>query len=321
MAVSRARIALGDIDKEIGDDKAMQRRVRVALGEIDKTNSAVGFDISDDVMDGGVLIDSSGSMSPWYGDGTVQVSAERVLGYYGPLDRTMSCECAYFDDVARRTDNISLKNRAYVGFVNRTKPARLGGTNLYDALLMGVEMAAEALKDKRILDVVKTSKGGMFSRSQRGEWVTPTSELKPLANSKFYHLTIITDGAPTVGITDPYVIMELIVRLSYVGIFIKFVYVGNDRHGELFLEQLDDMKTMKHNNDLADPSDPDDPRHEDVDPQTQRGQLPLRYIDNVDKVKLGDPRLASDEDVADAMNNELPTYLRSAKNRGLLVGV
>ncbi|HSE61786.1 MAG TPA: VWA domain-containing protein [Candidatus Saccharimonadales bacterium] len=309
MGTSRARIALGDITKEVGDDQAMLRRVRVALGEIDKTNEAVGFDISDGRLAGGVMLDSSVSMRPWYQDGTVQVTTERIAGYFAPIDKTYTLECGYFDTEARQVEDLSLRNRAYVGFVNRTVP-RLGSTNLYAAILVGVEMAAQALNDKRILDYIKPKK--TWTGRSTGEWDIPTHQLRPLAGATVYELVIVTDGAPTAGITDPIKIMELLIRLSYVGIFVKFVYVGNDSAGKKFLQDLDDMDTARH---------PKDPRPEDVDPTTYRGRLPLRYIDNVDKVEIGDPRNATDEAVAAAMNNELGTYLPSAVRRGLLTGV
>ena len=190
-------------------------------------------------------------------------------------------------------------------------------------------MAAKALKAPQILDLImaEASGGGrgMFSRggstrqvglSDSGSrYITPLGQLKPVKTERIYHLTVVADGGSNRG-PRPFhsAIQELIVRLSYAGIFIKFIFVGDDEEGREFPELLDDLPVAKHPNDLADPSDPSDPRRDHVD--YYEG---TRYIDNVSKVEF--PRglaLVSDEDFAGAMTEELPTYVPSAVRRSLV---
>jgi hypothetical protein len=308
-------INLGNVEKRIeniGDTTGgpqMVTRARISLGNIDKANKAIEkktgwtVDLTEGLVEGGLEIDASGSMGNEYRSGNVQSSAERVTAFYAVVDANGQFPVGFFHDDALDPVELNLGN--YRGWVNNNVPRRLGMTNLFDAIYRGAEMAAEALGRPEIMELVRHSKSGY--NHDRVSWALPYTELRPVAAPKIFHFTVIGDGAPTVGPGKQH-IRELITRMSFCGIFIKFIFVGRDRDGERFLDELDDMKQRKH---------PADPNRKDVDDPTGRHEL--RLIDNVDKVKfsrgLGS---VTDEEFAAAMSQELDTYVPSAVLRGVL---
>jgi hypothetical protein len=322
-------LSLGDIDKRTGGDQKMVKRARISLGEIDKASQATGVDLTHGLLECGLEVDSSGSLEHAYSDGSVQETGERVLAWVAPVDNSGAAEVGFFDSTAHDPNTLDLGN--YRGWVRANRPRYLGATNLYEAIVMGAKMASKALNAPEILDLIMTevpgSSRGLLGRrsgpeqrvglddSGNSHYVLPLDQLRPVKTSRLYHLTIITDGGPNRG-PRPYreTIKELIVRLSYAGIFIKFIYIGDDPEGQDFLQLLDDMPVAKHQNDLADPTDRNDPRRNDVDYYPG-----ARYIDNVDKVEfLRGLRHVSDEEFAQAMTQELPTYVPSAVRRSLV---
>lgn len=291
-------IQLGDLDKLTGGDQNMAKRFKLSLGELDKASSEIGFDLTKGLLECGLEIDSSGSLRRAYENGSVQETTERALAWVAAVDNNGEFEAGFFDTEAHKTTNLGLSN--YKGWVQANRPP-FGGTNLYEALVRGAEMAARALNAPQILDLIATKRFG-------GGYKTALQDLKPIKTDRIFHLTIITDGAPNHG-PRPFqeAIKELVVRLSYCGIFIKFIFVGNDQEGRDFLQFMDDMVVAKH---------PNDPQADDVD------WFPgARYIDNVDKVEfLGGMHSVTDPEFAGAMTQELSTYVPGAYGRDLLAG-
>ncbi len=296
-------LSLGDVEKKTRDQQ-MVERASISLGSLRKASAATGADLTQGLFECGVEIDSSYSLNHAYYDGSVQAAAERALAWAAMVDNSGGVEAGFFDSQAHPVTILSLDN--YRGWVQANQPP-FGGTNLYDAIVTGARMAAKALGSNSILNLFAPKTFGSGYKTQ-------LEDLRPIQTDRLYHLTIITDGAPNQG-PSPYreAIKELIVRLSYAGIFIKFIFVGDDREGRNFLQFLDDMPVAKHQNDLADEG-PTDPRAGDVD-----WFLGARYIDNVDKVEfLGGLACVSDEEFAEAMTQELPTYVPCAVRRGLV---
>lgn len=323
-------LTLEDISKQTGGDQEMVSRAKISLGHIEKSSQQAGVDLTNGLMECGFQIDSSYSLRGAYINGSVQETASCGIAWASLVDGSGDAEAGFFDSVAHQPKKISLAN--YNGWVEKHRPD-FGGTNLYDAIVMGAKMAADALKTPQILDLIMAevpdgSSGGLFSRKsgtkqqpglteEGGHYLVDLKDLKPVQTDKMYYLTIITDGAPMQG-PRPYkdTIKELITRLSYACIFIKFIFVGTDENGRKFLELLDDMATMTHEKDLADPADREDPRHEYVP-----WKPGVRYADNVDKVEFpGGLASVSREDFAAAMTQELDGYVPSAFRRGLLTG-
>jgi len=309
-------INLGNVEKRIEGignttgDQQMVNRARISLGNITKANDAIekktgwSVDLADGLIEGGLEIDASGSMGNEYRSGNVQLTAERVTAFYAVVDGNGNFPVGFFHDDALDTVELNLGN--YRGWVNSNVPRRLGMTNLFDALYRGAEMAAEALGRPEILELVRHSKSG-YDRN-RVTWALPYSALRPVAAPKLFHFTVIGDGAPTVGPGKQH-IRELITRMSFCGIFIKFIFVGRDRDGERFLDELDDMKQRRHDA---------DPNRKDVNDPDCRDER-LRLIDNVDKVKFSRGLGSVDDDeFARAMSQELDTYVPSAVLRGVL---
>jgi hypothetical protein len=296
-------LSLGDIEKATGDNKLVGR-ARLSLGSLEKASREVGADLTKGLLECGVEIDASLSLGHAYSDGSVQKTGERVLAWVAIVDSNAEFEAGFFESSAHAPKSLGLSN--YRGWVRANQP-RLGGTNLYEAIEMGAKMAAKALNAPKILDLIAQKRMG-------SGYKLSLQEVRPVQTDRIYHLTIITDGAPNTG-PRPYkdAIKELVVRLSYAGIFIKFIFVGNDRDGQEFLQFLDDMPVAKHQDDLAD-TGPADPRINDVDYYPG-----ARYIDNVDKVEfLGGLSSVGDQAFAEAMTQELSTYVPCAVRRGLL---
>jgi hypothetical protein len=304
-------VSLGELEKKTGDAQLVGQ-AKISLGELTKVSASAGVDLTQDIFECGMEIDSSGSLAHAYSDGSVQTTAKRQLAWSSMVDSDGKSECGFFDSVAHKPTVLSLDN--YRGWVDANRP-EFGMTNLHDALVTIVHMAAGALNTPAILELIATKRFG-------GGYKIALEDLKPVQTKRIYHATIITDGGPSKGphtgsgryAEDYYpAIKELIVRMSYAGIFVKFIFVGNDPEGRDFLQFLDDMPVAKHPNDLAD-SGPKDPRAEDVD-----YFVGARYIDNVDKVEFpGGLRSVSDEKFAEAMTQELDTYVPCAIRRGLL---
>lgn len=317
-------LSLGELEKKTGDAKLVER-ARLSLGCLEKTSQSAGVDLTNNLLECGLLIDSSGSLSHAYYDGSIQETGECTLAWIAMVDSSGAAEAGFWDSQAHKPQVISLDN--YRGWVKKNQPSRFGGTNLYDAIVMGAKMAAGALNAPQILDLImaevpdeNSSGGGLFGRrsggtkqqpglnTSGGHYLLGLNQLKPIKLPKLYHLTIITDGASLQG-PRPIdgAIKELIVRLSYAGIFIKLIFVGDDRDGREFLELLDDMPVAKHRDDPH-------PKGEDVD-----WYPGARYIDNVDKVEfvqgLGNVKPA---EFAAAMTQELDTFVPSAVRRDLL---
>jgi hypothetical protein len=334
-------LSLGAIEKATGNDPVVSKRAKLSLGSLEKTSKKTGVDLTAGLMECGLIADDSWSLKGAYDDGSMQATFDRTVVWSACVDGTGKGEAGFFNDDFYGPWEISLGNTR--GWVNAKNPG-FGGTNLYSALLGGVRMAAGALKEPRILDLVASrprggrsqrSGGGLLSGLRRGgsaaqsdeptyglvedgnlEYIRGLDELEPIQTDQFYHLTVMADGGSNRG-PRPYrnAIEDLVVRMSYAASFVKFSYIGDDPSGEEFMQLLDDMAVARHQNDLPDQDDPmDDPRRKDVDPRPG-----IRYIDNVDKVEfphgLADVK---DDEFAAKQTQELDTYVPSAVRRGLL---
>jgi hypothetical protein len=229
-------LSIGDIEKKTGGDQDMVRRAGLSLGELTKTNEAITraegwtVDVTDNLIEGGCEVDASISMTTEYNRGTVQAVAERVLAFYAVVDNDGIFPVGFFGTSAGRPVELTLEN--YLGWVGRNVPS-LGSTNLFEAIYRGAEMAAQALGKPEIMNLVAYNSGMMGGFKG---WKTPYEQLRPVSAQRIFHFTVITDGAPTAGPGNNYyqrrdLIKELIQRMSYAGIFIKFIFVGSDPEG------------------------------------------------------------------------------------------
>ncbi len=218
-----------------------------------------------------LLADRSGSMGNEYRNGSVQDAVERALGFAVIVDDDGSVPTIFFDHRLQQVD-VSLDN--YSDLIRRERIDAYGSTGLTEALVRAAEITGNG-------DLF--SGGGFFKRGA-------SSPTKKKADIPVF-LFVVTDGVPN----DPQSAADAIRKLSYRGVFIKFLYVGNDRSGWQFLESLDDDIPVGV-------------------PYEQGGRL----VDNVDAKQMADLRSASDDTFYEAMLDEVPTYLTTARQNELL---
>ena len=296
-------VSFDKVVQETGNDPRIVEPYRLNVNHVAAAGRLAGVDLTHGLIEGGLEVDNSFSMQFAYDAGKVQNTVIEALSWLIVVDAGGSCEAGFFDDKAHRMTNLTLKN--YGDWVQKNKPG-YGATNLYDAIYTGAKAASKALKAPGIMKLI--------AKDFFGNYKVRLADLRPVQTDKMYHLTVICDGGSNRG-PSPFkeAIKELIVRLSYAGIFIKFIFVGTDSEGREFLQLLDDMPVARHPADLADEG-PRDPRYNDVELF-----VGARYIDNVDKVEfprgLGSLRPG---EFGGAMTQELNTYVPCAVRRGLL---
>jgi len=216
------------------------------------------------------VFDRSGSMGNEYADGTVQELAERVLAFSVIVDDDGTVPTFFFDhDVFRR----EIKLNDFHGYLKKNGIRAGGSTGLTEAL----EAVAKETGNGDLLG------GGFFHRAA----AAPTA--KKAATPSF--VVIVTDGRPDNAASA----RDMIRKLSYRGVFLKFLFVGHDRQGWEFLRGLDSDIPVGV-------------------PYEHGGRL----IDNVNAQNMGSVRNMSDEEFFSAMFAETTDWLQSARQAGLI---
>lgn len=218
-----------------------------------------------------LVVDRSGSMagSSW---SMVPDAIYRDLACSLIFDDDGKVPTLFFDD---RMEDLVVDLNNFYGIVeaNRIKPR--GSTDLTGALHWVAK---------------QTGNGDLFERGGLGfsrRLPAPTSRTMKTGA----YVTLISDGQPNDGRTA----IEAVQRLSYRGVFLKLLYVGNNEAGWNFFRSLDD----------------DIP----VGAPYERGG---RLIDNVDAKRFVDVRGVSDEAFFDAMFDEVPEWDAAALEHGLI---
>jgi uncharacterized protein YegL len=216
--------------------------------------------------------DKSYSMEKEYKKGSVQEVVERTLGFAVIVDDDGSVPAVFFGgNIADYTIDLN----DFHQYIQRNHIEPDGGTPLTEALQKVAQITGND-------DLVKSG-GGFFNRSE------PKPSVRKMDTPAF--VVIVTDGRPN----DPASATDLIRRLSYRGLFLKFLFVGNDEAGWRYLESLDDDIPVGV-------------------PYEQGGRL----IDNVDAKNLGNISKMSDEDFYAAMFDEAGSWLVAARTNGLI---
>jgi Mg-chelatase subunit ChlD len=216
--------------------------------------------------------DKSYSMEREYQRGTVQEVVERTLGFAVIVDDDGSVPAVFFGgNIADYTIQLSDFSR----YIERNHIGVDGSTPLTEALAKVANLTGNG-------DLLKSG-GGLFRRDE------PKPSVRKMDTPAY--VVIVTDGVPN----DKASATDIIRKLSYRGLFLKFLYVGNDAKGWAFLESLDDDIPVGV-------------------PYEQGGRL----IDNVDAKNLGNISSMSDEDFYAAMFDEAGTWLTAARTNGLI---
>lgn len=211
-----------------------------------------------------LMVDRSGSMSGFYRSGIVQQVIERVLGFAVLVDDDGKVPVVFYDD-EMIVDEVSLDD--FHGYVDRKGITARGGTDTAAAY----RAAAEILGCS---DVFRDT-GSAPSKHK----LTPSG------------LLINTgDGLPS----SERATREAVRRMSYAGVFIKNLFVGTDRRGWKFLDELD--------KDLP------------VGVPFERGG---RLVDNVNSQQCGDMKM-SDEAFFQLMMKELSDWDVAARAEGVI---
>ncbi len=218
-----------------------------------------------------LLVDRSGSMGNEYRNGAVQDAVDKALGFAVIVDDDGSVPTVFFDS-RLETKTVGLDN--FHDFVNKNRIDARGSTDLTAALIEAATITGNS-------DLF--GGGGLFSRGGS------KPAIKKMDTPVF--LIVVTDGRPD----DTRSATDAIRRLSYRGVFIKFIFVGTNRDGWSYLESLDD----------------DIP----VGVPFDRGG---RLIDNVDAKKFASLGATSDDAFYDAMLDEVSTYLAAARQNQLI---
>lgn len=206
-----------------------------------------------------------------YRNGTVQEVVERMLGFAVLVDDDGSVPLIFFDN---RIDQREVKLDDFHNYVSRNRIDAGGTTDLAGALATLAQETGNG-------DLV--SHGGLFRRG--GGTPSPKKSDMPV------YAIVVTDGLPD----DPESATDMIRKLSYRGVFLKFLFVGHDRRGWNYLDTLD--------NDLP------------VGVPYERGG---RLVDNVNAQNVGDIRHISDDMFYEMMFAEVNEWLPAARANGLI---
>jgi hypothetical protein len=150
------------------------------------------------------LLDESGSMYPFFRDGTVQEIVERALAWSASVDNDGMAPFGAFGSHHIWHEEVDLTNVTNIVDNNGWEP--WGSTNLTDSL-------------DAILKMIQDMGDG---------W-----QMDPIL------LFIVTDGSPDNRAT----VKDRICKLSQYPVFIKILRVGNDPGAKAFVEDLDNMTT------------------------------------------------------------------------------
>jgi len=149
------------------------------------------------------LLDESGSMFPFFQDGTVQEIVERALAWSATRDSDGMAPFGAFGSHHIWHEEVDLTNVRDIVTEKGWQP--WGSTNLASSL-------------QAILDMIRDMGDG---------W-----EMDPIL------LFIVTDGSPD----DQEAVKRLICELSQYPVFVKILRVGNDPWAKSFTDFLDDME-------------------------------------------------------------------------------
>jgi hypothetical protein len=94
-----------------------------------------------------LVLDHSGSMSPYYSDGSVQRLAEQALGLSANLDDDGAVPLIYFGSDVNQVDDVRIGNHA--GIINRTHPQVRWGSTDYAAAIRYVVAEHQASEKDR----------------------------------------------------------------------------------------------------------------------------------------------------------------------------
>jgi uncharacterized protein YegL len=222
-----------------------------------------------------LVIDASYSMRKEYQSGNVQSGVENALAFGVIVDDDGDVPVVVFDSSVRET-LVKLDN--FHRFIERERIGPNGSTNLTGALQSVATITGDS-------DLFGGNGGG---RSLFGRGSSSSPQVRSASSPAF--VTIVTDGRPD----DDHSAADAIRRLSFRPVFLKFLYVGDDRRGWEFLQMLD--------NDLPVGV-----------PYEQGGRL----VDNVNAQRL-DSLGGSEQAFFDAMFEETKDWLTAARSAGLL---
>ncbi|HEU4913824.1 MAG TPA: VWA domain-containing protein [Candidatus Saccharimonadales bacterium] len=229
-----------------------------------------------------LLVDASGSMDPWYRNGSVQQTVERALGFAVIVDDDGKVPVVTFgqrkpgvrgnprseEDLINRYV-VDLGN--YHGFIQNNGIYADWGTPMTEAVIHAADIAGH---------------GDLFP----GGVVNTRNEPVIRASNKTTLVVVACDGRPN----SPRSMSDAIRVFSHRSAEFKFLFVGNDERGWDYLESLDDDIPVGR-------------------PFNRGGRL----FDNVDSKRV-DLR-ASDEKFYEDMLDELPSARAAMVQHGLLV--
>lgn len=234
-----------------------------------------------DVLANVVLaMDTSGSMGYTFSNGTVQSSVERLLGLGLNMDFNKSIEVFTFANGAKYIGDATKENiDGYVNNVMLRKTSVNGGTNYAPVMNAIIDKFGKKIE---MQNVTVEKKQGFFGKLFGAKPKTETIQQPVVAEGKSKPTVVffITDGDNF----DPQMAEHIIREASTQPIFWQFVGIGRDNFS--FLEMLDEMEG--------------------------------RFIDNANFFQLNDINNISDEDLYERLLNELPSWLKEAKEKNIL---
>jgi hypothetical protein len=263
LATTKQKVA--DADAKQGTGGLLTRKVEVASKALmtKKVNPHQVWQVFG-------VIDRSGSMADEYRNGTVQDVVNRMLAYAVIVDDDGSVPLIFFDHTIQQYE---VKLDDFHNYIGRNRIGAGGSTDLTKALATLAEETGNG-------DLVAS--GGFL---RRGGDKPPS--VKKMSTPAY----AIIDGVPN----DPASATDMIRKLSWRGVFLKFLFVGRDRRGWEYLESLDD--------DIR------------VGVPYERGG---RLVDNVDAKNVGDIKNVSDQVFFEDMFDEVTTWLAAAKQNQLI---
>jgi hypothetical protein len=174
-------------------------------------------------------VDASGSMQPFFANGSVQQAVERTLAYAILKDANGMVPVYVYRGgygATPKVDRYEVTQDNYRDFIVNNGISAGGGTPLTESL-------QKALTHDGHGDLFETTtSGGGFMRRGRQESATVRVRKSPRPTLR----VVIGDGAPN----DRKSCTWTIARSSVTATAYKFLYVGNDKAGWEYLESLDD---------------------------------------------------------------------------------
>lgn len=237
-------------------------------------------------------LDISGSMQDLYQKGVVQELTERLLALGMNLDSNKSIEMYLFGQKDYVVGDVTQDNIG--GYVRREVQDKFrleGGTNYAGVMnRIAKEYAPNFSSESNQPPAGPPPRtegsflSGLFGRKKAQETpVAPVVEKQATHKEKTQGTIVffITDGDNS----DKAKTRTLIKELSKEGIFWQFVGIGRSSFD--FLEELDEMSD--------------------------------RYIDNANFFKVADLKATSDEDLYNSLVSEFPSWVKEARQKGLIL--